>query len=96
MVCWSHLAHPGAVGQAVQGHVDGPGRQPALVQLQQPLIALLIAQRSFRPGSGMHICMKTTLLCITALRSVPWQAEYGLHLLRKILMLCLVNLEFCH
>ena len=37
---YGHLAHPWPVRQAVQRHVDGPGRQPAFVQFQQTLIAL--------------------------------------------------------
>ena len=33
-------AQPGAVGQPIQWPIDGPAGQPALIQLEQPLIAL--------------------------------------------------------
>lgn len=36
------LTQPGPVPQAPQRHVHRPGRQAALVQLQQPLIALRV------------------------------------------------------
>lgn len=53
MTCM-YLAHPWTIWQAVQRHVDGPCRQPTLIQLQQPLIVL----HAQRPLVMRHLGMK--------------------------------------